>query len=101
MARWVKNLTSNHEDVGSIPGFDPWVRIQRCQELQCRLQTRLRTGVAVAVAQGSSCSSNLTLSLGTSICCRFSRKKKKKKHELTIQQIGTINTNLREKNNST
>ena len=39
----------------------------------------LRSGVAVAVAVASSCSSNLTPNLGTSICCRCGPKKKKKK----------------------
>ena len=37
--------------------------------LWCRLQTRLRSGVAVAVVQTGSCSSNSTPSLGTSTCC--------------------------------
>ena len=35
--------------------------------------------VAVAVAQGSSCSSDSTPSLGTSICCRCGPKKTKEK----------------------
>ena len=38
---------------------------------------QLSSGVAVAVPQGSSYSSNLTPSLGTSICHRHSHKKKK------------------------
>ena len=44
------------------------LRIQHCHELQCRLQMWLRSGVAVAVALASSCSSDLPPSLGTSIC---------------------------------
>ena len=39
----------------------------------------LRSGVAVALVQAGSCSSNLTPCLGTYICCRCGPKKKKKK----------------------
>ena len=56
------NPTSNHEIEGSIPGLAQW----------------LRSCAAVAVVQDGSCSSNWTPSLGTSICCGFSPKKKKK-----------------------
>ena len=40
---------------------------------------RLGSHVAVAVVEACSCSSDLTPSLGTSICLRFSLKKTKKK----------------------
>ena len=59
------------------------VRIrQRCRELWCRSQRRLGSRVAVAVAvpgvEADSCSSDLTPSLGTSICCGCGPKKKTK-----------------------
>ena len=58
------------------------LRIWCCPELWCRLQTQLRSGVTVAVAQASSYSSNSTLSLGTSMCCRYGPKKTKKKKRI-------------------
>ena len=51
------------------------IRIWLCHELQCRLQAWLGSCVAVAVA--SSYSSNLTPSLGTSICHECGPKKEK------------------------
>ena len=50
MAQWLTYPTRNHEVVGSIPGLAQWVNIQRCRELWCRLQTRLGSLVAVALA---------------------------------------------------
>ena len=44
------------------------LRIWHCHELWCRSQTRLTSDVAVVVVYASSCSSDWTPSLGTSIC---------------------------------
>ena len=54
------------------------LRIQCCLELWCRSQMWLGSGIAVAVVQTISYSSNLTPKLGTSISCGYSPKKKKK-----------------------
>ena len=53
--------TRTHEDAGSIP----WPR-----------SVGYGSGVAVAVVQAGSCSSDSTAGLGTSICCRCGLKKK-------------------------
>ena len=50
MVQQVKNLTSLHEDSGSGPSLVQWVKDRHCHELWCSSQTRLGSGVAVAVA---------------------------------------------------
>ena len=50
------------------------LRIRCCCGLWCRLQTRLGSCIAVAVAVAGICSSDLTPSLGASICCGCSPK---------------------------
>ena len=54
------------------------LRICYCHELWCGLQMCLGSQVAVAVKQVSGCSSNLTPSLGTSMCLRCGPEKKEK-----------------------
>ena len=71
------NPTRNHEVVGSIPGLTQWIK-DPAVSCRGRLQTRLRSGIAVAVVEVGSCSSDLTSSLGTSICCRCGPKKRKR-----------------------
>ena len=57
------------------------LRLWHCHKLQCRSQMWIPSGVAVAVGQTGSWGSDLTPSLGTSICCRCGHKKEERRKE--------------------
>ena len=79
LAQWVTNpLVCTRMWVQSEASLSG-LRIQYCCELWRRLQTWLRSGIAVAVVKAVNCSSDSTPSLGTSKCRRFDPKKQKKK----------------------
>ena len=78
------NMSRDHEVVVSIPGLASGLRIWHCRKLCCRLQTWLRSGVAVAEVKAGNYSSDWTPSLGTPICHRYGPKKtndQKKKNQ--------------------
>jgi len=52
--------------------------IRRCRELWCRLQTRLGSGVSVALVQASGYSSDWTPNLGTPYAVRAAQENGKK-----------------------
>ena len=70
--------------LGSLSGL----RIRRCCELWCRLQTRLRSDMAVAVS--GNYSSDSTPSLGISICHGSCPKKKNKNKNKNQKKAGII-----------
>ena len=72
-------LVSMRTEIRSLASLSG-LRIQHCHELWCKLQTRLGSGVVVAVVWAGSYSCDSTPSLGTSICHKCSPSKRKKKN---------------------
>ena len=82
MAQWLTNqLGTMRLRVRSLALLSG-LRIRRCRELWCSLQTQLGSSVAVALAQAGGYSSDSNPSLGTSVCQGCSPKKKKKKKKV-------------------
>ena len=82
MAQRVRNPTVSLRTRVRSPALLSGLRIQCCHKLWHRSQSWLRFHVAVATA--SSCSSDGTSSLGTSIYRRSGPKKKKEKKEFLL-----------------
>ena len=78
------SLIGIHEITGSILALLSGLKILRGHELRCRFKTWLGSHVAVTVAVAGSYRSDLTPSMGTSMCCECGpkiKKKEKKKKE--------------------
>ena len=65
MAQWLAHLTKNREVSGSILDLLSGLRIQRCRELWCRLQTVALIPCCCGSGIGGRLSSHSTPSLGT------------------------------------
>ena len=82
---WLASKRTQVRSLASLSGL----RIWRCCELWCRSKTRLRFGVAVAVASLAATGLIWYLAWETSICGGCGQKKKKKKklaHERTVKR---------------
>ena len=86
---WLVSMRTQVQSLNSLSGL----RIQHCLELWCRWQMQLGSGVAVAVAQAGSYSSNSTPSLGTSIMLwvrPYKEKNKKTKKQKNPKPLSTF-----------
>ena len=100
MAQWkgirIGTMRLRVQFLASLSGL----RIQHCCELWCRPQIQLRSRIVLDVAQASSCSSNCTPNLGTSVCCGVALKKKNMGTNVIMKKEFGLNRRLQTKNSS-
>ena len=81
MAQWKRtqlgSMRTRVRSLALLSGLRMW----HCHELWCGSQTLVRSDIAMPVVSAGGYSSDMTLSLGTSIYCRCSPKKKKEKKD--------------------
>ena len=77
---WLVSMSMRVQSLASLSRLRFW----HCRELRCGSQTWLRSCIAMAVVLASSCSSNLTSSLGTPIYCGCGPKKQRKRNSVGI-----------------
>ena len=79
---WLVSMRVQVWSLGSLSGL----RIWHCHKLWCRSQTRLGSGITVAVEYAGGCTSDVTPSPGTSICLRHGPKKAKKRKSVVLNR---------------
>ena len=78
------NPTIIHEDMGSSLALLSGLRIQHYHEMWCRLQTQLRSHIAVAMAQAGSCSSNFPIAWESPYVTVVALERKKIKQRIRV-----------------
>ena len=89
MVQWLTNPTRNHKFRVRSLALLSGLRIRLCRELWCRLQTRLGSHIAVALAQAGSYSSDSTLAWEPPYAVGVALEKAEKKKKRILAHIHT------------